>query len=334
MLKIGITGQSGFIGSYIYNRLAIEREFFKIIEFKKSFFDKTNLLDSFVLDCDVIIHLAALNRHNDEDVLYKENINLSSLLIKSLNRKKKKTHIILSSSIQEDADNKYGESKKVSRLLFSKWAKETNNIFTGMIIPNVFGPFGKPFYNSVISTFSFQIANNESPKIINDSDLPLIYIGQLVSEIIKVIKNHTNNSSYIVDYSFKLKVSEVLSKLNDYKFKYLKKGEIPYLKTCFEKNLFNTFRSYINHEIFFPFKLNQYNDNRGSFVEVIRLGIGGQVSFSTTLPGITRGNHFHTRKIERFIVIKGEALIEMRKIGSKEKLEFYITQSWRGGAQN
>src|SRR5690606_27211129 len=120
------------------------------------------------------------------------------------------------------------------------------------------------------------------------------------------------------------KVSEVLSLLNDYKDKYLDRGEIPVLNTSFKHNLFNTYRSYIDHKNRYPVKFAQHTDPRGAFVEVIRLGIGGQCSFSTTVPDITRGNHYHTRKIERFAVIKGKALIQLRKIDSNEVLDFYL----------
>jgi UDP-2-acetamido-2,6-beta-L-arabino-hexul-4-ose reductase len=101
-------------------------------------------------------------------------------------------------------------------------------------------------------------------------------------------------------------------------------GEIPYFDSKFELDLFNTYRSYMNLEDYFPVNFTEYNDERGSFVEIIRLGVGGQVSFSTTEPGYTRGNHFHTRKIERFAVIKGKALIQLRRIGSEEILNFYL----------
>lgn len=120
------------------------------------------------------------------------------------------------------------------------------------------------------------------------------------------------------------KVSVVLKLLNIFKQKYFDGGEIPVINDSFEHNLFNTYRSYIDYKTHFPVKFTQHTDPRGAFVEVIRLGIGGQCSFSTTVPGITRGNHYHTRKIERFAVIKGKALIQLRKIDTDEVLDFYL----------
>ena len=121
------------------------------------------------------------------------------------------------------------------------------------------------------------------------------------------------------------KVSEIPATLNRFKTLYFEQGIFPELHDRFEIQLFNTFCGYIDHENFFPFKLKKNSDDRGSFVETVKLdNLGGQVSFSTTRPGITRGNHYHTRKIERFAVIKGHAKIELRKIGTNEKLTFEL----------
>jgi UDP-2-acetamido-2,6-beta-L-arabino-hexul-4-ose reductase len=124
-----------------------------------------------------------------------------------------------------------------------------------------------------------------------------------------------------------IKVSQILEKLNSFKKVYFDKGEIPELEDSFSLNLFNTYRSFIDLEKHFPVLLTQHKDDRGAFVEIIRLGIGGQASFSTTVPGITRGNHYHTRKVERFAVIKGKAKIELRLTGTDKSL--YLLIRWR-----
>lgn len=324
MLRIGITGQHGFVGTHLYNTLGLHPEEYERITFEKEYFGNQNDLDAFVSKCDVIVHLAALNRHNEPDVIYKTNIELVEKLIASLNRTASKPHIIMSSSSQEEKDNPYGKSKKEGRELFAQWAKGTKATFTGMIIPNVFGPFGHPYYNSVVATFSHQITNEETPEIQVDGDLKLIYVGELVAEILKIIGEKKNEASYTVTHTSEAKVSQLLNLLQNYKSQYQDKGEIPEINNNFELNLFNTYRCYMDIANYFPVKFKQHTDPRGSFVEVIRLGVGGQVSFSTTVPGITRGNHYHTRKIERFAVIKGKALIQLRKIGTEEVLDFYL----------
>jgi len=321
MLKIGITGQAGFVGSHLYNTLGLFPKEFTRINFKREYLYNNQALDAFVSQCDVIVHLAAMNRHEDAQVIYNINVSLVKTLITSLERTGSNPQVLMSSSSQEERENLYGQSKKEGREL---WAEKAGANFTGLIIPNVFGPFGKPMYNSVVATFSHLVANGGSPAIDVDGDMKLIYVGEVVSEIINKIRTKANEASYVMPHTAEAKVSEVLNLLNHYKKVYQDKGEVPVINNTFELNLFNTYRCYIDIKNYFPVKFTKHTDPRGTFVEVIRLGVGGQVSFSTTVPGITRGNHYHTRKIERFAVIKGKALIQLRKIGTDEVLDFYL----------
>jgi UDP-2-acetamido-2,6-beta-L-arabino-hexul-4-ose reductase len=157
--------------------------------------------------------------------------------------------------------------------------------------------------------------------------MKLIYVGELVALMLEIISDTypvKNIDQVLVPHTSAVRVSELLQKLEGYKASYFEKGIIPDLRTVFDRNLFTTFLCYIDHKKFFPFYLKKNTDDRGSFVETVRLNSGGQVSFSTTVPGITRGNHFHTRKAERFAVIKGKALIELRRIGTTEVLSFEL----------
>ncbi len=323
-MRIGITGQNGFVGTHLFNTLGLFPDEFERIEFNRECFLDEEVLDTFVKKCDVIVHLAALNRHNDPEVIYSTNINLVEQLISSFGRTGSKPHVLISSSTQEEKDNLYGKSKKAGRELLANWAKKNGAIFTGLIIPNVFGPFGNPFYNSVVATFAHQVSRGEIPKIEVDGDLKLIYVGEMVETILELIRTRRGNPSYSVGQTSEAKVSEILLLLQKFKSEYQDQGVIPQILNDFEHNLFNTFRCYMDVENSFPRKFTEHKDARGAFVEVIRLGIGGQVSFSTTVSGITRGNHFHTRKIERFAVIKGKALIQLRKIGTDKVLDFYL----------
>ncbi len=323
-IKIGITGQEGFVGQHLYHTLGLSPNEFERVDYHIDFFKDQDKLTKFVGECDVIIHLAALNRHSDAEVLYQTNINLVNQLIKALEQTNSKAHLLFSSSSQEERDNLYGKSKKIGRELLNEWALKAGGKFTGLVIPNVFGPFGQPYYNSFIATFSHQLTHNEQPKIEVDGEVKLIYVGDLVQIIINEIRNGASNPTFAIPHSDERKVSEILELLETYKKQYLEQGIIPELKDSFERNLFNTFRCYIDIKAHNPVKLTKHTDQRGSFVEIIRLNIGGQVSFSTTVPGVTRGNHYHTRKIERFAVIKGKALIQLRKIGTDEVLDFYL----------
>jgi UDP-2-acetamido-2,6-beta-L-arabino-hexul-4-ose reductase len=349
MIKIGITGQTGFIGTHLYNTLGLEPEKFQRIDFRDEYFQKEETLDAFVKQCDVIVHLAAMNRHNDPDVLYKTNIELVQKLIGSMERTESRPYVIMSSSLQEERDNLYGRSKREGRELFNKWADRNEAAFTGLIIPNVFGPFGVPFYNSVISTFSHQVVNNLVPKIEVDAELKLIYVGDLVAKIIGLFPadnadlgadfansktgilptcHHTPAQPRVlhVEYTAQWKVTELLEKLQGFREMYQLKGTFPDLNDRFELALFNTFRSYLPNE-HFPVKYTKHADPRGVYVEAMKFCSGGQAAFSTTVPGITRGNHFHTRKVERFAVIQGKASIKLRKYGTDEVIEYILDGS-------
>ncbi len=385
MIKVGITGQIGFIGTHLYNTLGLYSNSFERIEFQDSFFENEKHLYAFVTKCDVIVHLAAMNRHGDPQVIYDTNIKLVKQLIAACEATNSKPHILFASSTQEERSNPYGNSKKEGRKLFETWANKNDARFTGLIIPNVFGPFGHPYYNSVVATFCHQLTHNEEPRIDVDGELKLIYVGELVEVIIEKIKLHRVTQSkiteshreetpcnsvsnsvqqkeektpcnsvsnsvklcetkektpcnsvsnsvklcepFFIPHTATIKVSSLLQKLTFYKEEYYKKGIIPSLTDPFDRNLFNTFVCYINHKTFFPFHLQLHTDDRGSFVETVKAHSGGQISFSTTKPGITRGNHFHTRKAERFAVIRGKAQIELRRIGTDEVMCFELDGS-------
>jgi len=325
--KIGITGQAGFIGNHLYTTLSL-REDVELVDFERSFFEDSDALAQFVSKCDSIVHLAAMNRHEDPQVIYDTNLKLVDELLTACEKSKVTPHIIFSSSSQELKDNLYGQSKLEGKEKFMAWAEITGGKFSSLTIPNVFGPFGKPNYNSVVATFCHKVANNENPTILNDGEVGLIYINDLVQIFMDTIfgdqqsKPLNNNSSEVdIEPNHYVKVSRILELLNGFKSNYMEKGIFPNLEDHFEKSLFNTFRCYIP-ESHYPVKYTKHTDPRGSFVEIARTQTSGQFSFSTTVPGITRGNHFHTRKAERFAVISGKARIQLRKIGTDEVINY------------
>jgi UDP-2-acetamido-2,6-beta-L-arabino-hexul-4-ose reductase len=324
MIKVGVTGSNGFIGWHLCQTIKLHIDSFLLIEFNRNWFNNTNELDKFVSNCDIIVHIAGLNRHNEESAIYDTNVGLAVNLVESFKRIGFKGQLIFSSSIQEDRNNTFGNSKKAARELFANWANQSNANFHGVIIPNVFGAFGVPFYNSVISTFCHQLVNGKTPNIETDATLNLIYINELVKKIIDLFNTETNEN-LLIAHTDTYKVSEILELLIKFKEKYFQNGHIPSFNNQFEINLFNTFRSYFNLNTHYPIKYKNNFDERGNFVEIVRLETGGQVSFSTTKKEVTRGNHFHTRKIERFSVIKGKALIQLRKIGTTEVFDYYLS---------
>jgi UDP-2-acetamido-2,6-beta-L-arabino-hexul-4-ose reductase len=329
MKKVGITGQAGFVGNHLYTTLNLD-ENIELVPFERSFFNDQDKLERFVVQCDTIVHLAAMNRHEDMNVIYNTNIGLVDSLISACMSKSATPHIIFSSSSQESRDNLYGKSKKDGKKKFATWALATGGKFTSLTIPNVFGPFGKPNYNSVVATFCHKVTHGEEPTIIQDGAIGLIYVNELVKIFINTIKDEVkaenigaNSFEVAIQPTSSNKVSHILALLNRFKKDYMGNGIFPSLEDPFEKALFNTFRCYVPED-HYPVKFTKHTDPRGSFVEIARTQTSGQFSFSTTVPGITRGNHFHTRKAERFAVISGKALIQLRKIGTDEVIDYYL----------
>jgi UDP-2-acetamido-2,6-beta-L-arabino-hexul-4-ose reductase len=196
MKKVGITGQNGFVGSHLYNTLGLQPEKFERISFERDFFESPEKLDDFVKQCDVIVHLAAMNRHPDPEVIFNNNVELAKKL-KILWKEQDQKHTFFSHHLLRKKEIICTVNlKKKAR----DWAKNNGGKFTGMIIPNVFGPFGKPNYNSFIATFCHKLTHGENPVIDNDGEVKLIYVGELVQEIINQIEIAETNELYEVPH--------------------------------------------------------------------------------------------------------------------------------------
>jgi len=322
-IKVGITGNTGFIGTHLINYLRTKKDEIEIIPFFHDFFIDQHQLSAFVSQCDVIVHLAAMTR-GDADTLYNCNISLVNQLINSLNSTIHRPHIIFSSTIHEKKGNPYGRSKAEGRKLFEAWAQQNCARFTCLVIPNVFGPFEKPFCNSVISTWCYQLTHNLQPKIEIDKDLGLIYVISLIEKILEIIMSHRSDTEILIPADKTMKLSEILSKLKEYQKQYFENSIIPKFQDDFEIALFNTFRSSIDDD-HFPVLLVRNEDNRGFLIELVKELCGGQIFFSVTNPGIQRGNHYHTKMIERCCVVEGEALLQFRRIGTDQTFEYRLS---------
>lgn len=320
-MRIVISGHNGFIGGHLVRNISLHYSDAEIITLEKEDFESQNF-NGKIQKNDFIFHLAGVNRADLEEEVFKENKKLNTALLVHLNKIKFSGKLFFSSSLQEETNSLYGESKKEARIKFEILSVKIGFKFYFLKIPNVFGPFCKPNYNSFIATFSDKLIKNETPKIIQDNSVVLIYINDLILSILKLLKDHPPNIGSNVLHEYK--VSEVLKKLMSFKQQYLEKGEFPELITSFDLNLFNTFRSYLDLKTFYPKKHILHSDDRGFFSELSRSYSKGQSSFSKTKPQITRGNHFHTRKIERFSVIKGKARIQLRKFLTNEIISFEL----------
>lgn len=319
---IVITGGNGFIGTHIYNYLVYvigEKDVFSL---DKESFNNYEVLTSVLKKAESIIHLAGINRNNDEKYIYNENRRICKNLLSALKDLDLYPRFINISSIHEESNTAFGNAKRENRIDIEKYYQNNQIKLLSFITPNIYGPFCKPNYNSFIATFCNNIINNKPLNLSNDRNIELLYVNDLIMQI----HFHLSSNLYGILNSFQtssVKISDVIIKLNNFKNLYLDFGVIPNLSDDFDLNLFNTFRSYIPTD-HFPKNQIKHSDNRGYFAEIMRSSSEGQVSISASSPFIERGNHFHTRKIERFQVVKGKATVEIRRVNSKEIITYEL----------
>jgi UDP-2-acetamido-2,6-beta-L-arabino-hexul-4-ose reductase len=244
MLKVGITGQAGFIGSHLAGFLRAKEDV-ETVPFMRNYFADPAELENFVSGCDVVIQLAAMSRCPDGKLLYDTNLGLDKKLIAALEKTKSRAQVIFASTTHENREGDYYASKRDGQKLFRQWADESGGKFTALVMPNTFGPYGKPYFNSVVSTFCYKVARNEQPEIITDAPVELIYIDSLCCEFYRVLKGEVKAAVYTPPATATKKVSEILDLLLGFRELYLEQGIIPVFKDEFEFALFNTFHSYL-----------------------------------------------------------------------------------------
>jgi UDP-2-acetamido-2,6-beta-L-arabino-hexul-4-ose reductase len=189
----------------------------------------------------------------------------------------------------------------------------------------VFGPGCKPFYNSVVATFCHQLARGDEPRLLNDSEVEFIWVNDLVNRIIEQLSIPDEGAREVrLAGSARMLVSELLAKLRGFRDSHAQHDTVPDISDPLDASLYATYLSHLELEQHIH-RPQVHRDNRGHLFEIIRMAGGGQVFFSTTKPGVIRGNHFHTRKIEWFCVLQGEAAIRLRKVGDTEVHEFRVS---------
>ena len=326
-MKIGITGHTGFIGYHLKNTLLYQTLKSDITLIDKDHFISIEKLKKTLNNIDVLFHLAGINRHDDENFIYDENVRLAKVLIEAIEAINFDGKVVLASTTMVSYNTNYGKSKLRCTEIFDESSKKNGYKFTSLIIPNVFGQFCRPNYNSFIATFCFNIINNIPVKVNTNKAVSLIYIDNLVKEFISEINNDNKTTSRRIAADIEISPKKVYDLLTSFEDVYIKNNLIPKFKSKFEESLFYTFISYVDLKQYFPISHQKHTDKRGYFSEVIKLGGESQFSYSITKKGITRGNHFHTRKIERFTVIKGKAQLNIRKIGTNNIIHFKIEKT-------
>ena len=318
MINVGITGIDGLIGWHLRSFLHGQKDI-AVYGADKPEFASAELLAKFAGSCDVIVHLAGMNRGDDSEVAA-TNVALTEQLLNACDAAGARPRLIFSSSTHIYRDTHYGLSKKKCADLLRTWAGKNKTVFTNLVLPNVFGEAGKPFYNSAVSTFCFQLANGQKPEIIKDTEVELLHAQRVAREILSVINKPVDGE--IVLSGRTIFVSKLLSELKRLAESYA--GQIiPDLRAPDDLDLFNTYRSYLFPKNV-PVSISLKKDPRGYLFEAYKSNTGGQTFISSTEPGITRGNHYHTLKFERFLVIEGKACVRVRKLFSKETHEFIV----------
>lgn len=322
-MRILVTGAKGFIGKNLIAELK-NQKFTDIYEYDiESTLDE---LDHYSKNCDFVFHLAGINRPKEPKEFFEGNFGFTSVLLDYLKKHNNKSTIMLSSSIQSTLDNLYGQSKKAGEDLLFSYGRETGARVLIYRFPNVFGKWCRPNYNSVIATFSYNIANN-IPIIVNDPDvlMSLIYIDDLVNELIQALKGNESKKDEFcyVEPVFNIKLGAIVNLL--YSFRESKNNlTIPSTEDKFTKYLYSTYLSYLPKNQFI-YDLNMNIDHRGSFTEFIKTHDRGQVSINISKPGIVKGNHWHHTKNEKFLVVSGRGVIRLRKIDESEVIEYHVS---------
>lgn len=322
-MKILVTGAKGFIGKNLIAELR-NRGYEDIYKFTRET-DK-NLLEEYTKQCDFVFHLAGVNRPKNEEEFMKGNFGFTSELLELLKKHNNKVPILITSSIQAERDNPYGKSKKAGEDLIFKYGKENNVKVYVYRLPNVFGKWSRQNYNSAIATFCYNISR-DLPIQVNDPnvELTLVYIDDVINEFISALENKENRIGDFckVPIEHKRKLGEIVDLIYSFK-KSREDKSIPDMSDGFVKKLYSTYLSYLP-ENKFSYELKMNIDNRGSFTEFIKTIDRGQVSVNISKPGITKGNHWHHTKNEKFLVVSGKGVIRFRKIDSDEIIEYYVS---------
>ncbi len=351
-MKILVTGAKGFVGKNLCAALKNVQEgkdrtrgIGNDIEiFEYDIDTDKNLLDAYCKEADFVFNLAGVNRPQNQEEFMEGNFGFASMLLDTLKKYNNTCPVMLSSSLQATligryAEGDYGKSKKAGEDLFFKYSEETGAKVYVYRFPNLFGKWCRPNYNSAVATFCNNIAN-DLPIQVNDRaiELTLLYIDDLVDEMFAILRGMPHRCEFdglnevakadgqfcYCPVTHKVTLGEIVDLLTKFKNQpsTLLMPEIPY--NSFAKKLYSTYLSYLPKEkVSFPLKMNV--DPRGSFTELIKSEKCGQVSVNISKPGITKGQHWHNTKWEFFIVVSGKGLIQQRKIGTDEVLNFEVS---------
>lgn len=328
-MNILVTGASGFVGKNLLSQLrnirdgkaknyAVEGD---LTLYEYDLGSTPEELDLYCRNADFVFNLAGVNRPQDPAEFMKGNFGFASTLLDTLKKHGNTCPVMISSSIQASLDNPYGESKRAGEQLLFDYAEETGAKVLVYRFPNLFGKWCRPNYNSAVATFCHNIAN-DLPITVNDPsvELHLVYIDDVVDELIGALTGgeHRDGAFCVVPTSHRITLGAIVDLLHAFR-RMPETLEVPDTTTDgFAKKLYSTYLSYLPEDRF-AYDLKMNTDARGSFTEILRTADRGQFSVNVSKPGITKGQHWHHTKNEKFVVVHGHGLIQLRKVGKDEQ---------------
>ncbi|MGO1468961.1 MAG: capsular polysaccharide biosynthesis protein CapF [Tissierella sp.] len=321
-MKILVTGSQGFIGKNLLSELK-NNGYIDVLEYSRE--TNEELLDEYCRKADFVFHLAGVNRPKDEKEFMKQNFGFTSKLLGKLKKHNNKATVLITSSIQAERNNAYGKSKKAGEELLFEYSRETGARVLVYRLKNLFGKWSKPNYNTVVATFCYNISRGLEVQVNNEeTKLELCYIDDVLEEFLRALNNNpTKEDRYCIvpeTYNIKLgKLAEIIKKFEEDRTTL----SIPNMNDQLTKKLYSTYLSFLPEDKF-SYDLKMNKNNKGSFTEFIKTPDRGQVSVNISKPGITKGEHWHHTKNEKFLVVSGKGVIRFRRVGSEEIIEYYV----------
>lgn len=324
-MKVLVTGANGFIGKNLITELN-RREGIIVLPFDID--TPSELLDEYCKECDFVYNLAGVNRPEHVEEFMEGNFGFASLLVETLKKHGNNCPVMNSSSIQAALENPYGKSKKAGEDMMFSYGQETGAPVYIYRFPNVFGKWCRPNYNSAVATFCHNIAHG-LPIQVNDRStvMHLVYIDDVMEELLQALDRHphVNFDGYCyVPVEHEITLGEIVTLLYSFRESRTNLMVPDMTEGSFEKKLYSTYLSYLPQDKF-SYPLIMHEDDRGSFTEILKSADRGQVSINISKPGITKGNHWHHTKNEKFVVVSGKGRICFRKYGSDEIIEYHVS---------
>ncbi|MGH3345164.1 MAG: NAD-dependent epimerase/dehydratase family protein [Carbonactinosporaceae bacterium] len=317
-MRIAVTGSAGFLGWHV--RCSALAAGVECVPVDRATMGDPDRLQAALKGAGAVLHCAGVNRGSDADVA-EGNAWLARQLGEAVERVGHPVRVVYANSVHARGGGAYGEGKRHAAELLEKVAC-TSGGFSDVLLPNLYGEHGRPHYNSFVATFCHEVAHGREPDLANDREIPLLHAQDAAAVL---LREATRTGSTVVrPRGEPVSVSDVLGQLHTFEAVY-RSGELPDIASPFSARLFNTYRSHL-FPARYPLRVPPRSDARGRLVECVRTGYaGGQAFVSTTEPGAVRGNHFHLRKLERFLVVEGDAEIALRRLFYDRVVRFRVS---------